>query len=87
MTLNGELILENLFDGEISLDNQLDGELYSSLEISTVPAYAGPYQYTPSQSAQTISIANKKATQDITIDPIPSNYGLISWDGSVLTVS
>jgi len=24
---------------------------------------------------------------DITIAPIPSNYGLITWDGSVLMVS
>ena len=30
---------------------------------------------------------NKKATADIIINPIPRNYGLVTWNGSVLTVS
>ena len=36
---------------------------------------------------QVVEIANKKATADITIAPVPQNYGLITWDGSTLTVS
>lgn len=53
----------------------------------TTPAYMGPYEYTPTQETQTVAIAGKAATQNITINPIPSNYGLITWNGSVLTVS
>ena len=49
--------------------------------------YDGPYQYTPTMEEQIVPIYNKRATQDIVIDPIPSNYGLITWNGSVLTVS
>lgn len=49
--------------------------------------YAGPYEFTPTQSTQTAAVADKVCTQNITINPIPSNYGLITWDGSVLTVS
>ena len=30
---------------------------------------------------------SKKFFKNIRINPIPSNYGLITWDGSVLTVS
>lgn len=52
-----------------------------------VEEYGGPYEFTPTQGTQVIEIANKKATADITINPIPSNYGLITWNGSVLTVS
>ena len=55
--------------------------------IDTTTVYDGPTEFTPSGSAQTIEIANKKALTDITINPIPSNYGLITWNGSELTVS
>ena len=52
-----------------------------------VEEYTGDYEFTPTRSTQVIEIANKKATADITINPIPKNYGLITWNGSVLTVS
>lgn len=49
--------------------------------------YTGEYEFTPSSETQTIPIYNKIASADIVINPIPSNYGLISWNGSTLTVS
>ena len=49
--------------------------------------YEGAYEWTPSASTQTIEIGGLRAIQDITINPIPSNYGLITWNGSTLTVS
>ena len=54
--------------------------------IGTDP-YAGPYEVTPTQSTQTLATEDLLMVQDVTINPIPSNYGLITWDGSVLTVS
>lgn len=52
-----------------------------------VDEYSGPYEFTPGNAPQVVAIANKKATADITIAPVPQNYGLITWDGSTLTVS
>lgn len=49
--------------------------------------YTGEYIFTPTRETQVVPIAGKKATENIIINPIPSNYGLITWDGSVLTVS
>lgn len=49
--------------------------------------YTGSHEFTPSSSMQTIPIANKASLEDIVINPIPSNYGLITYDGSVITVS
>lgn len=49
--------------------------------------YDGPYEVTPSQSTQTLPTANKTLLNNVTVNPIPSNYGLITWNGSVLTVS
>lgn len=55
--------------------------------VSKAIPYEGSYEFTPSEQAQTIEIADKKALHDILINPIPSNYGLITWDGTKLTVS
>lgn len=55
--------------------------------IDTTTVYDGPTEFTPSGSTQTIEIADKKALENIVINPIPSNYGLITWNGSELTVS
>ena len=52
-----------------------------------VDEYSGPYEFTPGNAPQVVEIANKKATADITIAPVPQNYGLITWDRSTLTVS
>lgn len=49
--------------------------------------YEGEYTVTPSATAQTLATEGLVMTQDVTIAPIPNNYGLITWDGSVLTVS
>lgn len=49
--------------------------------------YEGEYEFTPSAETQVIEIEGKRATQDITINPIPSNYGLITYSGSGITVS
>ena len=42
---------------------------------------------TPSTEEQVISAARKFMTGDIIVEPIPQNYGLVTWNGSVLTIS
>ena len=49
--------------------------------------YGGPYEVVPNQSTQTLNTAGKTLANNVTVKPIPSNYGLITWNGSVLTVS
>lgn len=49
--------------------------------------YTGDYVVTPSQETQTLETENKRMTGNVTINPIPSNYGLITWNGSIITVS
>lgn len=51
------------------------------------PAYEGSYEIIPSNEAQIISTKNLRMTDDFTIAAIPQNYGLITWNGSILTVS
>lgn len=49
--------------------------------------YEGDYVVTPSNEAQILNTNHLRMTQNVTINPIPSNYGLITWNGSKLTIS
>lgn len=49
--------------------------------------YRGAYSVTPSTEEQTLPTANRVLAQNVTIAPIPQNYGLITWNGAELTVS
>ena len=51
------------------------------------PKYDGSYDVTPTSEAQVLHTKDLRAVDDIVIEPIPSNYGLITWDGSTITVS
>ena len=72
--------------GTLSGSGAISGGL-SVPTVAPVEPYEGSYEFTPSGERQEIEIANKRAIENIVIDPIPENYGLITWDGSVLTVS
>ncbi|WP_405345581.1 hypothetical protein [Ruminococcus sp.] len=82
--------------GSLTSAATLSGSLASAARLTgglTIPAerpaviYDGPTEFTPAQEAQTIEIAGMWAAADITINPIPSNYGLITWNGATLLVS
>ena len=51
------------------------------------PEYSGAYEVTPSQETQILETAGLKMTDNVTVNPIPSNYGLIGWNGAYMTVS
>ena len=82
--------------GTLSSSGQLSGFLSATQTITghlTVPqyvlppSYEGPYEVTPSEETQTLATDSLYMRGNITINPIPSNYGLITWNGSTLTVS
>lgn len=60
---------------------------YVQMRTGGYPIYSGATSFTPSQSAQVIQTDGFALESNITIQPIPSNYGLVTWDGSSLTVS
>lgn len=49
--------------------------------------YDGQYEVTPSEDTQVLYTAGKTLARNVTVNPIPSNWGKISWNGAVLTVS
>lgn len=56
-------------------------------EYVDVETYTGNYEVTPSAETQTLNTAGKRLTKPVTVNPIPSNYGRIDWNGQFLTVS
>ena len=80
---------EIVLDGELSLNIPMDGEVGTVTKVveHDLPVYTGETNITPSTSEQVLNTADKVVIRNIVINPIPSNYGLITWNGSTLTVS
>ena len=89
VVIGGDVSLINQIDGEISLKSRIDGESGVFYEVSheTHETYQGPYAVTPSEESQTLSTADLIMGEDVVIDPIPANYGRITWNGSVLLIT
>lgn len=49
--------------------------------------YQGPYEVTPTRETQVLHTAARTLAQDVVVNPIPHNYGLITYNGSTITVS
>ena len=95
-SLVGALSSAGHLQGSIgAVHGELTGTLSAPATISgdlTIPAsqsavYTGEYEFTPTRETQVININHKEALKNKTINPIPSNYGLITYHGSIITVS
>ncbi len=82
-----------LSNSVIQVTADLSGNISASAELVTIlrhsgmDTYDGAYEFTPTQQEQIAPTAHKVLLENIIINPIPSNYGLITYNGSVLTVS
>ena len=87
VVLDGELnlILQN--DADCSLNVMMDGDLGVVVETGRLPVYDGATELTPSAETQVLQTNQYALRSNIVVNPIPSNYGLITWNGSTLTVS
>lgn len=52
-----------------------------------LPDYEGPYSVIPGTVEQILNTKNKALSDVITVLPIPENYGLITYNGTTITVS
>lgn len=87
--------MNEILIGKITSAVQLQGALSGEKQMSgafhlyELPQYQyeGSYEFTPSLQTQYAPTTNMTLLGDIKINPIPSNYGLITYDGTVITVS
>ena len=62
-------------------------KLSAPVKVTDLPVYDGAYEVTPTQETQVLDTALKAMSGNVIVKPIPSNYGLITWNGNTLTVS
>lgn len=84
--LSGVLTPAGTLSGTLATPQTIQGELTVPIHVLP-PSYTGPYEVTPSSETQTLDTDALYMRGNIVINPVPSNYGLITWDGSSLTVS
>ena len=69
-----------------AMSRKSEADAVSGVMVGGVP-YSGGYSVTPSEDVQVLQTSMRTLSNDVTILPIPSNYGLITYNGSVITVS
>lgn len=84
--LVGKLSKPGEIKGKLSKKHTLSGKLTVPLTV-TPPNYQGSYEVTPAETAQILRTEGLCATGDIVVNPIPKNYGLITYNGTTITVS
>lgn len=70
-----------------STDVLFNASIATAYNMREGEIYDGEYEFTPTEETQTALTNGKVLFRNITINPIPSNYGRITYNGSILTVS
>lgn len=78
-----------VLDGELSLiyNGSAESGIITKIREADYPFYSGTVEVTPSQETQVLRTSETVVLDNIIVSPIPSNYGLITWNGAVLSVS
>ena len=88
MKLQGKLTAIGTLKGSLTATGGLKGTLTGGISrLEPLPYYEGECQITPTTEAVTLNTANLSMAQNIVVNPIPSNYGRIDYNGGYITVS
>lgn len=84
--LEGE---NNEFSASFAEESTIKADFESTViaEKIITDMYDGDYVITPSAKPVVLETVGKVSRQNFVVNPIPQNYGLITWNGSYLTVS
>lgn len=67
--------------------SSLSAAMSATVVIPIQHDYTGDYVITPSAEEQTLQTEDLHMLHNVRIGAIPNNYGLITWNGTTLTVS
>ena len=96
LSLEGLLQEESRIEGILHEPETLHGELQSTLDLSgslTVPPirggvpYTGDYEITPTEETQVLQTHGRILTKNITINPIPTDYGKVTWTSGHIRIT
>lgn len=62
-------------------------DVATAIVTSTAEDYTGETTVTPTQATQVFQTEGKRVLHDFIVNPIPNNYGLITYNGQFITVS
>lgn len=79
-------VQENKATFNVRSDSPISFTTQEGIPIYPV-SYSGEYTLTPTGETQIFNTEGLMMTRNITVNPIPSNYGLVTYDGSVITIS
>lgn len=83
-----DLFVEANNEYEMALESNLhEIELKCNMGGADYPTYDGITEVTPSREGTVLRTKDTVVLENIVVNPIPSNWGLIGWNGSYLTVS
>lgn len=85
VVIGGETNLSYKIDGQVSLTTQIDGDAGAYMPIYPA-SYTGATEVTPSEETQTLLTHGLTVVQDIVVNPIPTNYGRITYSAGIITV-
>lgn len=85
LTVHGNVYELDVGVSGVSITKDLSVD--TKIQVVQGEHYHGSVVITPAQDEQTIKTAGLFVDEDITVRAIPSNYGLITWNGSVLTIT
>lgn len=86
VVLDGKCTLDITADGDCNLDTIVDGQYGEYITVHTGEYYTGATAVTPSEGGTVLVTQDLLMPSNVTVVPIPSNYGRIAWNGSHLTV-
>ena len=72
---------------DLALDSTDDFELIVDSAAPEYPIYEGATEFTPPRETQVVLSGGKILLDNITINPIPSNYGLVTYHANIITIS
>ena len=68
-------------------DQTFQLEMDTTITIGGTDTYDGEYEVTPTEETQILPTVGLLMKHNVTVNPIPTNYGRITWNGSTITVS
>lgn len=80
-------ISDNSADIAVSDESAVTLSVAGEYVGNPTPIYEGAYTVTPGDNEQVLETSGYKLSENIKVKPIPNNYGLITWNGSIITVS
>ena len=82
----GEVQLSVQIDGgEISLSSCMDGDIGTYMPVYP-ESYTGDLVVKPSEETQVLQTEHLTMPGNVIVEPIPSNYGRIAYNGTALLV-